>query len=76
MKRGRPTTLPEPWRNLSERCGGVAELARRLGLGADHVTKLAKGRYNMRPATAELLRMVAAEKNVDFSEYFSQKELK
>lgn len=31
MSRGRPTTLPEPWRSLAAKLGGVAELAKALG---------------------------------------------
>lgn len=37
----RPTTLPEPWRSLAERCGGVVALAARLGVDRRTIGKWA-----------------------------------
>jgi hypothetical protein len=55
---GRPVELPEPWRMLSDRLGGVGALAEALG-GVDPTTvrRWAKGRRPNRAAQA-LLRQV------------------
>lgn len=61
MKRGRPTTLPEPWRSLADHCGGVEALAARLGIGRRHLADIANGNKQMSRAVEMLLAQVKAE---------------
>jgi len=59
--RGRPSTLPEPWRTLAARAGGVEKLARRFDVDPRVVRYWAHGQSNMAGPSKTLLKMLIVE---------------
>jgi len=57
--RGRPTTLPEPWRSLAEDAGGVGKLAEKFGVKTNVIWGWAHGEFGMAgPAKMMLERLL------------------
>ena len=54
--RGRPTTLPEPWRSLAIAVGGVAPLSALLCSSQDAIHSWANGTRHPRGPTLKLIR--------------------
>jgi hypothetical protein len=46
----RPTTLPEPWRSLAEKAGGVWALAEKFGVAESTIRRWAGGMKMSGPA--------------------------
>lgn len=54
----RPTTLPDPWRSLAAKLGGVQALADALGAGLRTVNDWAAGRRSPRGPSLALIQRV------------------
>jgi transposase-like protein len=52
---GRPIKLPEPWKTLAEKAGGVAKLAARLGVDPSVLRRWVHGRTGLTAAAKSLL---------------------
>jgi DNA-binding transcriptional regulator YdaS (Cro superfamily) len=53
--KGRPSTLPEPWRSLALGAGGVGALADRFGVSPQTVYRWAHGLMAMRGPAKKIL---------------------
>lgn len=64
---GRPTTLPEPWRSLSEKLGGVQALANALGVrSTSTIGRYARGTITPSGPVVILLRQACSKFKVRF----------
>ena len=62
--RGRPSTLPEPWHTLAEKCGGVGELAERLGVAVRSINYWAHGETKPLKVYADKIKRLAKKLDV------------
>lgn len=63
----RPSTLPEPWRTLAEKLGGVQALANALHSSTRTINRWANGQRIPRGPALELIRQVFAAHGIEWS---------
>lgn len=61
----RPTTLPEPWRCLAAKLGGVQALADALGVTPLTIRRYASGEIKMGGAARKLFEALRRECGID-----------
>jgi len=64
-KMSRPTTLPEPWRSLAEKLGGVQALADRLGITTRTINRWANGQMGMSGTARKLFEALCQGCGID-----------
>ena len=60
----RPTVLAGPWRALAEACGGVAALARELGVASSTIHRWGTGRVVIGRPSRLMVAALARKKHV------------
>ena len=61
----RPTTLPEPWRSLALKLGGVQALADRLGTTPRTINRWANGKMGMSGTARKLFEALCRKCGID-----------
>ena len=61
----RSTTLPEPWRSLAERLGGVGALAEAFGVERLTVRRWAKGERKLEGPAKKLFEALLREHKIE-----------
>ena len=61
----RPTTLPEPWRSMAAKLGGVQALADALGVTPLTIRRYASGEIKMGGAARKLFDALRRECGID-----------